>query len=123
MSCPFVWRLLGLFPILNSDAVSTKTASWKTNRRRSLNQSCIKAVVKRFNEFSGQDHNFTYADGLTRRSRPFLFFFLMDGAEASSNMLCSSLSCMSCECPDKDLDDTEVSLECFSCVKRLCNVV
>ena len=105
---PSSWRLLGLFPILNSDAVVTQNADWKTARRRELFQSCIEVVTKRWNAFSGQDHHFTYADGLTRLTRPFLFFFLMDGAEASSNMLCSTLSCISCECPDAKLDDTEV---------------
>ena len=49
MSSPYVWRLLGLLPILKPSAFTNNNVEWQRYRRLDLNHRCMDHVVDEIN--------------------------------------------------------------------------
>ena len=95
-----------MLPLLKSDGA--RSSKWRTERRYELFHDCVRILAGEINKFCDQDHIFRYADGIYRNTRPFLFFFLMDGLEIAYNTLCPVTSCPTCWCPNDRLHETKV---------------
>ena len=109
MSRTYAWRTLACLPILKTTAFTNVDKDWQAQRRLSLYHNAMGHIIADVNDICSTDRYYRFADKIVWCGRGFWHFLSIDGAEIAAATLCGTDKCPTCECPKKELDNTETT--------------